>query len=1219
MRLRLRLRAGERLRVDERGMALVMALGVMLVLSLVLAMVVQYTVSNSGTASRSVADQKAFALAEAGMNNAVGVISQCGSTCSTSTQVKPPPAAAGDPNSTVDDTLGGGTVTWGGTYNSATKTWTITSIGSVGNPTGPSAAPVTRRLTGAVQVVPPQYNFVALNQTCEKHTLMVRSSGQLTVTNAVHINSCHNDLPDDPDAFDVFGEGGNISAPDIRVVGGWEIDGGNDVTGAHATVRVNGTLCSLLHSNASPAPPGCPLVEQPVVPDPFASTPTPTLGPPAWGTTTPADVSKKSRNGNVATLTLTAPLAGLVVGGSITVSGVDSSFDGVFTVTAIGGGGTTISYNNSGPNTPTITSKQLTSGVATLTTSAPHTLTAGNSVTVSGIDSVFNGTYTVTGVPSPTTFSYAKARSPFTRSVDRKGLVSGVVTLRTTAAHGLVVGDIFSLAGVDALLNGGPFTVTSVPSTTTLTYAYSGPATMNLTVTNKAMTNGTATLTTSVAPNPGLVGDTVTVSIGDPRFDGTYTVTAVNVGARTLSYVPSPVVQTVTNAALTGGIATLTMSVAPNFAVGDSVTVNIGNYKFDGTYTVTAVNAGAKTFSYSVVRTVTNKALSNGVATLTTSVAPNVAVGDTVTVNIADTRFDGTHTVTAVNAGARTFSYSVVKTVTNGAVTTGVATLTTSAAHNFAVGNSVIVSTGDSRYDGTFTISAVPSTTTFSYTPATIATTSWAVASNLATLTVTTPPHGVKVGNSITVSGFTGAGPTYLNGNFTVTAVTASTITYAITHANASGTQNATVALGTVASAALSGTARVANVGSSAASGTATVANVASGAASGTTTIVSVASGAASGTATVPAYIAANTTVSPVGTLSATGNVAATATSGSFTPAATPSTGAVALNNPGSAAIPTPYTVSGTATLSPGTYYGGICIGAPSGSDCVSDECGAGAYIFREYSPSQDLDSDITASQTTLDSDSSSSAGAVAVGDVIEIDSEWMLVSNVVAQGGGIYRLTVTRGYLGTTAAPHDNNNNNPILEGTANPTANVTLLPGTYIMAGGGFHVCGVSTLSAPNVLIYNTNDPTHPTGYGAVGQIILNTTGSVTLGPQTSGLYDGLLIFQDPARVVSSVSCFDKTWTTNDMDPFEQDDIDTWDIALLSMASTGPDGALGSISGTVYAPANRAIFADLVSGRANLAVLTSCILIEGGNSTFDFQPEGLFAVGFRVLGQWG
>lgn len=56
--------------------------------------------------------------------------------------------------------------------------------------------------------------------------------------------------------------------------------------------------------------------------------------------------------------------------------------------------------------TYTITNKVLASNVATLTTSATHALAVGNTVVVTGVDSTFNGTFVVTAVTS-NTFSYA--------------------------------------------------------------------------------------------------------------------------------------------------------------------------------------------------------------------------------------------------------------------------------------------------------------------------------------------------------------------------------------------------------------------------------------------------------------------------------------------------------------------------------------------------------------------------------------------------------------------------------------------------------------------------------------------------------------------------------------------------------------------------------------------------------------------------------------------
>jgi N4-gp56 family major capsid protein len=61
--------------------------------------------------------------------------------------------------------------------------------------------------------------------------------------------------------------------------------------------------------------------------------------------------------------------------------------------------------------TVSVTNKALTSNVATLTTAADHGLGVGQVVTVSGVDSVFNGTFTITVVGSATTFSYAKTNA----------------------------------------------------------------------------------------------------------------------------------------------------------------------------------------------------------------------------------------------------------------------------------------------------------------------------------------------------------------------------------------------------------------------------------------------------------------------------------------------------------------------------------------------------------------------------------------------------------------------------------------------------------------------------------------------------------------------------------------------------------------------------------------------------------------------------------------
>lgn len=79
---------------------------------------------------------------------------------------------------------------------------------------------------------------------------------------------------------------------------------------------------------------------------------------------------------------------------------------------AFGGDTTRVLFTTNGRTAGTaITYKQLTSNVATLTTSTAHGLVAGDQIWIEGVDSTFNSTtgpYTVTGAPTSTTFTYAK-------------------------------------------------------------------------------------------------------------------------------------------------------------------------------------------------------------------------------------------------------------------------------------------------------------------------------------------------------------------------------------------------------------------------------------------------------------------------------------------------------------------------------------------------------------------------------------------------------------------------------------------------------------------------------------------------------------------------------------------------------------------------------------------------------------------------------------------
>ena len=92
-------------------------------------------------------------------------------------------------------------------------------------------------------------------------------------------------------------------------------------------------------------------------------------------------------------------------------------------------------YRYSTAYTATVTNKQITSNVATLTVSSAHTFVVGETITVSGVDATFNGSYEVTATPTALTVRYAKTAS----NVASTGS-SGTIT-NTAGWKGFALGD----------------------------------------------------------------------------------------------------------------------------------------------------------------------------------------------------------------------------------------------------------------------------------------------------------------------------------------------------------------------------------------------------------------------------------------------------------------------------------------------------------------------------------------------------------------------------------------------------------------------------------------------------------------------------------------------------------------------------------------------------------------------------------------------------------
>jgi hypothetical protein len=139
---------------DERGIALVMAIGIMLVLTIAVTTVIFFTSAGARHANISNAGQKAYAIAEAGLAGAISEIAPH----------YPNSSSAGD-NSWVTGSLRtypGGHVSWTGSFDPTTEIWSLTGTGTVKNPTG--GADITRTVNAKIPVTlgPPPFTRYGL-------------------------------------------------------------------------------------------------------------------------------------------------------------------------------------------------------------------------------------------------------------------------------------------------------------------------------------------------------------------------------------------------------------------------------------------------------------------------------------------------------------------------------------------------------------------------------------------------------------------------------------------------------------------------------------------------------------------------------------------------------------------------------------------------------------------------------------------------------------------------------------------------------------------------------------------------------------------------------------------------------------------------------------------------------------------------------------------------
>jgi hypothetical protein len=122
----------------EHGMALPLALGIMLVLSIAVFAVIEFSSANTRNSSLNERRQSAKALAEAGVSHGASVLAK---------QLSLDGGYTSSPTGTA--TLQGTSVPWTATYQtgSSPRTWIVSSTASLANPTGPGASTVPRTVS----------------------------------------------------------------------------------------------------------------------------------------------------------------------------------------------------------------------------------------------------------------------------------------------------------------------------------------------------------------------------------------------------------------------------------------------------------------------------------------------------------------------------------------------------------------------------------------------------------------------------------------------------------------------------------------------------------------------------------------------------------------------------------------------------------------------------------------------------------------------------------------------------------------------------------------------------------------------------------------------------------------------------------------------------------------------------------------------------------------
>jgi len=151
----------------QDGIALIMVIGILAVLTIAGSTMMFYTTSSARNVGRSKADEVSFSLSEAALNNAMSVLSNPANNAYDADIM---PSTEATASSLAYEN---GTATWWGTLDRAQGRWTISAVGLNSNPGSPGTAPLRRKIVAQVRIKPtyiqplsnPAWDYMYATQT----------------------------------------------------------------------------------------------------------------------------------------------------------------------------------------------------------------------------------------------------------------------------------------------------------------------------------------------------------------------------------------------------------------------------------------------------------------------------------------------------------------------------------------------------------------------------------------------------------------------------------------------------------------------------------------------------------------------------------------------------------------------------------------------------------------------------------------------------------------------------------------------------------------------------------------------------------------------------------------------------------------------------------------------------------------------------------------------